>query len=107
MKEMNYEKINELINNIVSNEFYHVQEENLHGMDNLEEYEKISEESEKIYRKLSEVLPQEYKYLVDELETKECDKLCFEIKHYFKKGVAAGTSNLNFLRDITSGMIFY
>ena len=68
---------------------------------------RISEESEKIYKKLSEVLPQEYKYLVNELETKECDKLCFETRHYFKKGVAAGTSNLNFLRDLTGGTIFY
>lgn len=104
---MDYEKGKKLINSIVENEFAHIQDENLNGMDNLKEYNKIAKEANEIYIKLAELLPKEYKYLVDELETKEVDRLCIEIKHYFKKGVAAGTSNLNFLRDLTGGIIFY
>ena len=104
---MNYEESKKLINNIVANEFDHSQMEDLHGMDNFKELEKLSKEIDEIQKQLFKLLPTEYRHLVDELETKECDKLCLEIRHYFKKGVAAGTSNLNFLRDITNGVNFY
>ena len=104
---MNYEENKKLINNIVNNEFNHIQNENLHGMENLEQYKILSNKVDEIQHKLYELLPKEYHHLIDELETKGTDKLCIEIRHYFKKGVAAGTSNLNFLRDLTGGTIFY
>lgn len=104
---MNYEENKKLINNIVKNEFGHIQNENLHGMNDLKEYEKLSKEADKIQQKIFELLPIEYRHLIDELESKENEKRYIEIRHYFKKGVAAGTSNLNFLRDLTGGIIFY
>ncbi|NFA42715.1 hypothetical protein EXM65_09050 [Clostridium botulinum] len=96
---MNYEQTKELISNIIDNEFNHVQDENLEGMDNLEEYKKIAEKVNAIQTKLFEVLPNEYKDLVDRLDVEMWEKFYIEIRHYFKKGVIAGTTNLEFLKD--------
>lgn len=104
---MNYEERKKLINNIVDNEFDHVQNENLEGMDELEKYNNIAENVDIIQTKLFELLPNEHKYLLDELDTKVWEMVSIQVRHYFKKGVAAGTSNLNFLRDITNGVNFY
>lgn len=104
---MSYDKTKKLIDNIVKNEFIHVQDQNLEGMDELERYEKNSEEISKLQNALLKALPKEYQYLVDELDSKMWENVSIEIRHYHKKGVAAGTSNLNFLRDITGGNTFY
>ena len=104
---MNYEKTKELINNIVTNEFYHVQNQGLEGMDEFEEYEKIGEEISKMQDQLLKALPEEYHYLVDKLDSKMHEEFAIERRHYFKKGIAAGTSNLNFVGDLTAGVVFY
>lgn len=104
---MKLEETKKLIDNIINNEFNHVQNENLKGMDDLKRYKKIEEETDEIQRKLYELLPSEHHHLVDEWESKETERDCIEIRHYFKKGVDCGTSNLNFLIDLTYGMKFY
>ncbi|OOM16754.1 hypothetical protein [Clostridium saccharobutylicum] len=104
---MKFDEIMYITNKIINNEFNHVENENLEGMNDLENYNKIAEEANEIYIKLSELLPKEYKYLIDKLESRENDRLSIEIRHYFKKGVAAGTANLNFIKDITGGIKFY
>lgn len=104
---MNYRETLDLANNIIENEFNHIQAENLDYMDKLEEYNKIADEVQQIQDKLFKLLPMEYKDLVDDLDSKVWEMVCIEIRHYFKKGVVAGTANLNFLRDITKGTRFY
>ncbi len=104
---MNLENTTKLINNVIENEFKHVQNENLESMDNLEEYDKIAKENNERYLLLKEALPEDLQKVLNKFYDTFTDGMCIEIKHYFKKGVAAGTSNLNFLRDITSGMKFY
>lgn len=96
-----------LIDNIVENEFDHIEEENLKSMDELETYKEIAKEVNDINQKLVELLPKEYKDLVDEWDTKTWELVCMQIRYYFKKGVAAGTSNLNFIRDITDGYKYF
>lgn len=103
---MNFKEF-KLIDNIVANEFNHVQNEAFEHMDELNEYKKIAYEIEKMQHKLLELLPKEYHDLVDDLDSKVWEMASIEIRHYFKKGVVAGTSNLNFIRDITKGIQFY
>lgn len=107
MKQMKYNDYIKLINDIVENEFNHIEEGNLKGMDELDKYKEISKEVDNIQKKLFEVLPDEYKDLVDDWDTKIWEMLCMQIRYYFKKGVAAGTSNLNFIRDITNGYNYF
>lgn len=98
---------NKLINNIIENEFYHVQNESLDIMDELEEYNKIVDETNNLKDKLFKLLPVEYHDLLDDWDCKTWELATLECRHYFKKGVCAGTSNLNFVRGITGGMKFY
>ena len=107
MKKIEYEKRIKLINKIIENEFVHVQDENLEGMDDLEEYNKIIEDNDQRYLILIEALPKELQKVLIQFSDAYGEILAYEIQHYFKKGVAAGTSNLNFLRDFTGDYKFY
>lgn len=68
-------------------------------MKGLKEYEELNERSIKLYDILFEHLPKEYHYLLKELEEKTLQQLSLEIRHYFRKGVQAGITNLNYLKD--------
>lgn len=107
MKKMKYKNRIKLINNIVDNEFIHVHDENLKGMDDLEEYKKIIEDNDQRYLTLIEALPKELQNILMQFSDAYGEILAYEIQYYFKKGVAAGTSNLNFISDITDGVEIY
>lgn len=107
MNKMKYKNHIKLINNIVDNEFIHVHDENLKGMDDLEEYKKIIEDNDQRYLILIEALPKELQNILMQFSDAYGEILACEIQYYFKKGVAAGTSNLNFLRDLTGNYKFY
>lgn len=104
---MNYEDLKKLINNVIENEFRTVEREDFQGLDEevLDEYtgytRKITGLQHKILDGLTEELQNDFSKL-EELITRQ---LCIEIKYYFKRGVVAGTTNLNFLRD--TGIIEY
>jgi len=100
------EDIKRLINNIIQNEFNHIQDENLKGMDDLEKYNLLNKEIDKIQDDILQALPEELKPLVNEWDIKIWHVLTIINDYYFRKGVIAGTSNLNFLRDSTGGIIF-
>lgn len=107
MKKMKYRNCIKLINNIVDNEFIHVHDENLKGMECLEEYNKIIEDNDQRYLILIEALPKELQKVLMQFSDAHGEILAYEIQHYFKKGVAAGTSNLKFISDITDGVKIY
>lgn len=104
---MNFEENLKIINKIIENELTHVQNENFKGMDNLDKYNKLIKERDDIFLLLMKALPKESQKIL----TRFCDiyefMSLYETEHYFKKGVSAGTSNLNFLRDLSDGVIFY
>ena len=104
---MNFDERMKLIDNIVDNEFNHVSNENLEGMVNLEEYNEIAKKNQKKYELLEKALPEDLRKVLWQYSDEHETMLFYEIQHYFKKGVVAGTSNLNFLRDITGGMKCY
>ena len=105
--QMNYEDLKKLINNVIENEFRTVEREDFQRLDEevLDEYtgytRKITGLQHKILDGLTEELQNDFSKF-EELITRQ---LCIEIKYYFKRGVVAGTTNLNFLRD--TGIIEY
>lgn len=104
---MSYRKTQKLINDIIKNEFVHVQE-NQASEKTIKDFE-INVWCQKtcdLFEKLLEVAP-EHKDLLDEFESTVTAYWSGICKYYFKKGVSAGTSNLNFIRDITNGANFY
>ena len=98
---MKYEEVKKLINNVIKNEFRRVEEENLKDLnvEVLKAYKSYSSEIIRLQKKIQGGLSEELKkdfYIMDSLLM---DQLCIEIAYYFKKGVQAGTTNLNFLKD--------
>ncbi|WP_346894052.1 hypothetical protein [Clostridium sp. UBA871] len=97
---MKHEEIKKLIRNVIDNEFNHVQEyQEIELIDKDKEQIKLNEASEKLFEKLSDNIPKEYQKLLNEYNDAllyNCANMC---KLYFKEGVRAGTTNLEFLKD--------
>lgn len=96
---MNLEDTKKLVTNVIENEFRHISE--------YEEYEDfnadidINSSSQKIdnlLEQLFDLLP-ENKDLIFELESEFGDRTTAACKYYFEKGVIAGTTNLEFLKN--------
>lgn len=98
---MEYKEITKLINNVIENEFNHVQEyREREFMDTDKEQIKLNEASEKLFKQLLEGIPEEYKEQLNDYNDallNEWTNLCI---FYFKAGAAAGLTNLQFLKDI-------
>lgn len=104
---MNFEEMNFVIDNVIDNEFSHVCDENLEGMKELVEYNEIARENNKKYELLAKALPKDLQEVLWHYSNEHETMLLLEIQHYFKKGVAAGVTNLSFLKDITGNLKFY
>lgn len=88
-----------LINSVIGNEFRHIQETQSH--EELKANVQIELESivaNSILKKLLEIAP-EHKDLLNKLDNEVSTYWADVCEYYFKKGVIAGTTNLNFLRD--------
>lgn len=98
---MKYEKMKDLINNIIENEFKHVQTyEERNFLDTDEKQLKLEETSKKLFEELYKSIPEEFHDLLndfDEVVVGAWINLC---RFYFKEGVRAGLVNLNFLKSI-------
>lgn len=98
---MKYEEIVKLINNVIENEFNHVQEyREREFTDTDKEQIKLKEASEKLFEQLLEGISEEYKDQLNDYNDallNEWTNLCI---FYFKAGAAAGLTNLQFLKDI-------
>lgn len=96
---MELNKTKKLINNVIENEFDHIQEtqERKDSLENTE-IDTKSKNASDLLEKLLEVAP-EHRELLDEFDSESAaywQGLCM---YYFKKGVIAGTTNLKFLED--------
>lgn len=98
---MKYEEIVKLINNVIENEFNHVQEyREREFTDTDKEQMKLTKESGKLFEQLRKDIPEEYKDQLNDYNDallNEWTNLCI---FYFKAGAAAGLTNLQFLKDI-------
>lgn len=100
---MNYDKMCKLIDGIIENEFNNVQEFKEAGfVDKDIKQQQLNKTSSELMEKLMGTFSEEQKDLLDELDgalASEWINLC---RFYFKKGVAAGLTNLKFLSDTDS-----
>lgn len=96
---MNLENVKKLINDVMDNEFKHIQE--------TQEYEdsitndEINIRSKKVNELIEKLLEaaSEHTKLIEEFENEFSFYLVEISRYYFKKGVVAGTTNLEFLKD--------
>lgn len=100
---MNYEKICKLVDGIIESEFNNVQEfrETDFSDKDLEQKE-LNKVSTELMDKLVITLPEETKYLLDEVEAAFINEWINLCRFYFREGVGAGLSNLKFLNGIES-----
>ena len=103
---MKYEEITKLINNVIENEFNHVQDcQEREFVDTDKEQIDLTEISEKLFKQLCENMPDEYQRLLGhyyDSVSSEWINLC---RFYFRAGAVAGLTNLEFLKD--TGMTNY
>jgi len=97
---MKHEEIKKLINNVIENEFNHIQEyQEREFVDTDKEQMELTEESEKLLKQLHENIPEEYQKLLDDYSSAVLYEWVNMCRFYFKEGVRAGTTNLEFLID--------
>ena len=96
---MNSQETKKLINNVIDNEFNHIQqsqerEESLNDMEIRAYYENTSD----LMDKLLEAAP-EHRELIDKFDSELCNYWTALCRYYFKKGIIASSTNLKFLED--------
>lgn len=94
-----------IVDGVISNEFNNIQDENLEDMKDLKKYNELGATSNKLYRDLEKCLPEEHHYLLGKLEEVLTQQLCLEIRYYFRKGVKAGLTNLDYLKEAEAEII--
>ena len=99
MKEDIYEGQKQLFDKIVNNEFCHISEwQELKDTENNTEIVKADKKIAQITDKLFKNISHESGMLLDDLQTAEVDYWVLIARYYFKKGVEAGLTNLNFTK---------
>lgn len=99
-------KLKNIVEKTIELKFNQIQDRNLEDMEDLKEYEVRSKRIIEIQRKLCDVIPKEMQDLLDEYGSLEIQQLCSEIRHYFKKGVKAGLTDLKFLEEAEQEMLY-
>lgn len=98
---MNYEKLCTLLKGIIENEFNHIQE--FKEAKFIDKEQKVDENNTReLFDKLKVSLTKEQQNILDDFDaavTNEFVNLC---RFYFKEGIVAGLTNLNYLNDIDS-----
>ncbi len=96
---MNLDDTKKLINNVIENEFQHIQ--NTQEFNDLNEDKDLDEESRKadeLFKRLLKVMPGHEELINDYYDATTSFAVDFA-RYYFRKGVRAGTTNLEFLKD--------
>ena len=100
---MRYEEMKDLINNIIENEFNHVQEyREKEFLSEDKEQLQLSETSRKLFNELYKIIPKDYQHLLSDFDDIVVNLWVNICMFYFKEGVRAGLDNLNFLKSIES-----
>ena len=89
-----------LFKNIIENEYQHVQRTESEDIESSYlDYGVHTEKKVRIMERLKEMVSDEIFQLISELDDINTEIACLEQRHYFKEGVKAGISNLNFLSE--------
>jgi len=96
---MKLEETKKLINNVIENEFNHIQEtqereESLSDIEIDAHYQNSSD----LLDELLKIAP-EHSELIEKLDSELSSYWLLFCRYYFKKGVVAGTTNLKFLEN--------
>lgn len=98
---MEYKEMRRLIENIIENEFKHIQDcRERKFIDTDKEQIELTEESEKLFKQLFENVPKEYRNLLNDYSNAMLCEWVNMCRFYFKEGVTAGISNLEFIKKI-------
>lgn len=98
---MNSEKLCNLTNNIIENEYRHVQEfKEVEAMDNNKNWLRSNEKYIELFNEIKEALPEELKCKMVELDDLMNEDRTYAERYYFKEGLLAALTNLKFLNDI-------
>lgn len=98
---MNYEKLCALLKEIIENEFNHIQEFKEAKFADEDEEQKVYEtNTRELFDKLKVSLTKEQKNLLDDIDAAIANEWINLCRFYFKQGVLAGLTNLNYLNDI-------
>lgn len=98
---MNIQETKKLIDNVIENEFEHIQE--YKEVDDLNKDQVRKEQAEKVSKLFSDLLdsiPKEYAKQVENFYDQVIHEWSCYCRYYFKEGVRAGITNLNFLEDV-------
>ena len=97
---MNLQDTKKLINNVIENEFMHIQEtKELNDRNKDSRRVEQSNKMIEILDRLLEGASEDQKKMLREYESLVTDELCDYSRYYFKEGVRAGITNLGFLKD--------
>lgn len=89
-----------VVDGVIKNEFNYIQSGELKDMKDINEFDQLGKKCSELQHILSDHLPTELQDLLDEFECKHTELFCLEIRYYFRKGVMAGLTNLDFLKEI-------
>lgn len=104
---MKYEEKKDLINNIIENEFKHIQEYQERNFEETdEEYLKDNEILMNLLNEIYENIPKEYQALFRKYDDAVINAWINLCRFYFKEGVKAGLDNLKFLNSIKNVGVF-
>lgn len=100
---MSYEKLCALLKGIIENEFNHVQEFKEIKFSGKDEEQKVYEnKTRELFDNLKVSLTKEQKNLLDDCEAAIASEWVNLCRFYFKEGMLAGLTNLNYLNNIDS-----
>lgn len=97
---MKVEELKVLINNIIENEYKHIQDHQVEDMENNKEWNETNENMSKVFSEIYKDIPKELKSKIDELDALIGLEESYLERYYFKKGVKAALTNLKFLSEI-------
>lgn len=94
--------IENLFNKTIENEYIVVQDENFSDIndDECKELEEVKLKISTLEKQLFLMLPEEGRELYFELESQLGNISCIESRYMFKKGVVAGLTNLEYLKEV-------
>lgn len=105
---MKYEEIKKLAENIIENEFQHIQENGERNfIDTDKEQIELAGESERLFKELFDNTHKEYQKLLDDYYSAVTTEWVNMCRFYFKEGVKAGVSNLEFIKEIDGTEAIY
>lgn len=98
---MRYEEVKELVNNIIKNDYDHIQEGRQYEFEQSDtEYIEYQTTAEDLYNKIAEILGKDNEELIEAYYTNMVVIGNILSEFYFKEGVKAGATNLNFAKKI-------